>query len=78
MYQQEEKFRTVHFNVPTALYEEFVQLFPARGEKTIILNQVISYMIELGDRRNDFIKLVFQELLKGVEDDYPSRTKQPY
>jgi hypothetical protein len=32
-------------------------------------------MVELGDRRNDFIKLVFQELLKGVEDDCSNRTK---
>jgi len=54
--------KSVHFDLPIPLWEEFTKLFPAVGEKSAFFRKVCELAVEYGEEKESFIKLLFSDM----------------
>jgi len=54
--------KSVHFDLPIPLWEEFTKLFPGIGEKTSFFRKVCELAVEHGRDKDSYIHLIFGDL----------------
>ena len=67
--EEEKKVKTLRVQLPISVWEAFSKLFPEVGERTMVLRRVIGILLELGEEKDCFFRLLKEEFKHRVCKD---------